>query len=310
MKVSKLKKDDAIPLVDIAAEIEQDLKGIALTMFRTDAYFFPTLHCALRAIAFEEEFEPETFDSGQGNQSYSSDPQQALVEMLNRLEEYIDGLPDSEEWDQMDGEKVLGEMKNLHRGLTLAMLKPEVKLYRARNGELAIKFPERPDSATEFLNAFGAQTAQKLFSRYDTNPDTLYVTASIDPNNGQLKVNFPTDSVRELFCKLLNLDENLVIVSGTAISIKDRGILDAGYNVATTFSREQMTDSQQTTAATATAFSFGLLEHSVLFPVGVNAVYNPFITSVAGSPTSQAVHPSGDEPAAFDPFQTFIQPRS
>ncbi len=311
MKLSKLSQSEAKKLVDIAAEIKEDLQGVQLGMYRTDGYFFISLHNVLKAIASGETFYPIQYFSGQGHLNYPSDPQGALSEMKERLEEYIGGLPDSYGWDQIDGEKVITKMKELHQKLTLAIVQPEVLLYRSKNGELAIKFAGSSDSVKKFLSAFesimGSNAARNLFSLYEDNPNTLYVAASINLNDGRLMTDFPNKRIRELFCKLLNLDVSLVLVSENSIRIKDRNILEAGQNVATTFSIEHTNVSLNTAEFSGS----GLLSHSVLFRPGTEASSSAMANQVILSDAVKAsLATSEHDDATASLFKTFIQRRS
>lgn len=188
-------------------EFQKSIPRSMTHLLRCDTQIIPNILAALKSIAEGSEFKPQVASSGMSNiKSLDNDPQAALKHLLvddyfkihfnNMCTHYLGNNPE-----------LLNNLLNFHA----IFCQEKIIFYKAKNGELAIKFPTQ-EWRDRFIEKMGGVSC---FAKDDKfNPDkecpqtfpenltTLFISAYM-AKNGELAIILPNEDIRNQFLTLL-----------------------------------------------------------------------------------------------------------
>ncbi|AWN74319.1 hypothetical protein LEAN103870_02535 [Legionella anisa] len=206
-------------------------------LLRCDMQVVDNTLAALKAIANQSQFVPDVVDSGMSSiKGLSSNPQEAIQALL------VNGTF-KDHFQKMcthyakNNPELLKNLQNFHANIC----QEKIIVYKAKNGELALKFPTQ-EWRDNFIKQMGGvsyfastdkHNANKACPKtYPANPSTLFISA-YTARNGELAVVFPNQEVRQNFLTLLKHASSTTcsIYEGQdAIYFNDQKLHTAGYN--------------------------------------------------------------------------------
>ena len=176
-------------------------------LLRCDAQMIPNILAALTSIAEGSEFKANVAASGMSSiKSLDDDPQVALEHLL--VDDYLKKHFNAMCTHYLGNEpELLNNLLNFHA----IICQEKIIFYKAKNGELAIKFPSQ-EWRDKFIEEMGGVSQFAPDDKFNPNkecpqtfPDnvtTLFISAYM-AKNGELAIILPNEDIRNKFLTLL-----------------------------------------------------------------------------------------------------------
>lgn len=236
-----ISQKEALALLNKYEKHLNELQNIITTSYqnllRCDAQIVPNALAALKAIANNTQFAPVVATSGMSSiKALNSDPQIALKELLVN-DFFKDHFQKMCIHYSKDNPELLTNLQNFHACIS----QEKIIIYKAKNGELALKFPtqewrdrfiQKMGGVSHFASSDKFNANKKCPQTYPENPTTLYLS-TYTAKNGELAVVFPNKEIRQNFLTLLRHASSATwsIYEGQdAVYFNDKNLHTPGYN--------------------------------------------------------------------------------